>query len=123
MKISSYIKSKVKISEVFRIYSPIVGVGNQKFGHCTKHRDVTASVSIRDNKGSYKCFSCGAHGDAIQLVMDMEGLDYMGSLKFLIEEFNIPAPERMYRDNKRERIKQLENAGDLNGAMSELMKT
>ena len=121
MKIASYVKSKVKISEVFRLYSPIVGVGNQKFGHCTFHHDVTPSVSLRDNKGSYKCFSCGAHGDVIQLVMDMEGLDFMGALCFLIEEFHIEAPERMYRDQKRERIKILEKAGDIQGAMEVLL--
>ena len=67
--------------------------------------------------------SCGYRGDAITLIQDQEGLDFMGALRFLIEEFSIEPPERMYRDNKRERIKQLEKAGDLNGAMSELMKT
>ena len=121
MKISSYVKSKIRLSEVFGMYSKILGIGDQKFAHCIKHRDSTASVSIRDNKGSYKCFSCNAHGDAITLVMDMEGLDFMDALRWLIEEFNIEPPERMYRDQKRERIKILEKAGDLSGAMSILM--
>ena len=103
------------------MYSPIVGVGDQKFGHCTKHRDAHPSVSIRDNKGSFRCMSCGYRGDTITIVQDQEGLDFMGALRWLIEEFSIEAPERMYRDQKRERIKILEKAGDLNGAMSILM--
>ena len=105
------------------MYSEISGMGNQKFGRCTEHRDAHPSVSIRDNKGSFRCMSCGYKGDVITIVQDQEGVDFMGALKFLIEEFNIESPERVYRDEKRERIKILEKKGDLAGAMSELMKT
>ena len=122
MKISSYVKSKVKISEVFRLYSPIVGVGNQKFGHCTKHRDAHPSVSIRDNKGSFRCMSCGYKGDVITIVQDMEGVDFMGALKILIENFSIEPPERMYRDEKREKIKKLESENKTDEAFKILME-
>ena len=105
------------------MYSTCVGTGVQKFGHCPKHKDAHPSVSIRDNKGSFRCMSCGYRGDAITIVQDQEGLDFMGALRFLIEEYSIEPPERMYRDQKRERIKILEKAGDIQGAMSELMKT
>ena len=123
MKISSYVKSKIRLSEVFGMYSKIMGTGNQKFAHCTKHKDTHPSVSIRDNKGSYRCMSCGYRGDAITIVQDQEGLDFMGALKFLIEEFNIEPPERMYRDQKREQIKLLEKQGRVDEAFKVLMET
>ena len=122
MKISSYVKSKVKISEVFKMYSPIVGMGNQKFGHCPKHKDAHPSVSIRDAKGSFRCMSCGYRGDAITIVQDQEGLDFMGALHFLIEEYSIEPPERMYRDQKREQIKLLEKQGRIDEAFKILME-
>src|ERR1035438_3567869 len=98
MKISDYVKSQIKLSEVWKMYSTCVGVGAQKFGHCPRHKDSHPSVSIRDNKGSFRCMSCGYKGDAITLIQDQEGLDFMGALRFLIEEYSIEPPERMYRD-------------------------
>ena len=103
------------------MYSTCVGVGAQKFGHCPRHKDSHPSVSIRDNKGSFRCMSCGYKGDVITVVMDQEGLDFMGALRCLIENFSIEPPERMYRDQKRERIKILEKAGDIRGAMEVLL--
>jgi hypothetical protein len=53
----------------------------------------------------------------------MENLSFFEAMRWIIQEFNVEPPERMYRDQKRERIKILEKAGDIQGAMSELMKT
>jgi DNA primase len=122
MKISTYVKSKVKISEVFSMYSNITGNGNQKFGHCPKHKDAHPSVSIRDAKGSFRCMSCGYKGDVITIVQDQEGADFMEALKILIENFSIEPPERMYRDEKREKIKKLESENKTDEAFKVLME-
>ena len=103
------------------MYSTVTGHDNQKFAHCCFHKDNTPSVSVRDNKGSWVCFSCGKKGDIFTLVEQIEGLSFFEAMKWVIQEYNIEPPERMYRDQKRERIKILEKAGDIQGAMEVLL--
>jgi DNA primase len=37
----------------------------------------------------YKCFCCGASGDAAKFVMDIEGISYEAALRKLAAKFNI----------------------------------
>ena len=104
------------------MYSTVTGHDNQKFAHCCFHKDKTPSVSVRDNKGSWVCFSCGKKGDIFTLIEQMEGLSFFESMKWLIQEFNIEPPERMYRDQKREQIKLLEKQGRIDEAFKILME-
>jgi DNA primase len=42
----------------------------------------------------YKCFGCGASGDAIKFVMEIEALTFYEALKLLSERYGIPMPKR-----------------------------
>lgn len=100
----------------------MTGTGTQKFAHCPLHKDDNPSVSVRDNRGSWRCFSCSAKGDAITLVGAVENLDFMDSMKWLIEEFSIQPPERLYKNEKRAMIKRLESEGKHDEAFKILME-
>lgn len=123
MKIAEYIKSKVEVSTVFRVYSEVTGRGKQKFAHCPFHSDHTPSVSIRDDRGSWHCFSCGAKGDIISLVGTMEGLNFTESIEWIQDTFNIEPPERIYKDQLRAHIARLEKSGNKDQAMALLLGT
>jgi hypothetical protein len=43
--------------------------------HCPFHAEDTPSCHVYED-GHYHCFGCGAHGDAIDWLRDVEGLDY-----------------------------------------------
>lgn len=124
MRISDYVKGKVKLSDVFKFYTNVSSrsSGDNYFANCPYHTDKTPSVSIRDNRGSFKCFSCGRHGDHITLVQEMEHLDFVGALKFLIDQFQIKPPERLYKNEKRAMIKRLELEGNHGEAFKILME-
>jgi DNA primase len=118
-----YLKSKIKISEVFKIYDRVTGNNDQKFASCPFHPDHTPSVSIRDNKGSYKCFSCSRSGDIFSLVGDMENLTFPESVDWIMDHFSIEPPERAYRDQVRGHIAKLESKGKNKEALEVLLKT
>lgn len=42
------------------------------WGLCPFHGEKTPSFTVDDVKGRYHCFGCGAHGSAIDFVMEME---------------------------------------------------
>ena len=48
---------------------------------CPFHPDRRPSMSVKNNR--YKCFSCGARGDAIDLAMQMDGLQFREAVKRL----------------------------------------
>lgn len=50
--------------------------GNQKV-LCPFHDDTVASASVNLDLGLFNCYGCPVAGDAIELLMDQEGLDFL----------------------------------------------
>jgi len=50
---------------------------------CLKHNERTPSMHIYRKKNNFYCFSCGFHGSVIDLIMEMQGLDFVGAVKYL----------------------------------------
>ena len=47
---------------------------------------------VDDGKGFYHCFATNAHGDAIDLVMRMEGLDFCSAVALACDLADLPPP-------------------------------
>lgn len=62
---------------------------SQHFVHCPAHEDKRPSCSLRRKKGEWKwrCFSCGAAGDAVDLVMLREQCGYKKALEWIADKF------------------------------------
>ncbi|MDW7727963.1 MAG: CHC2 zinc finger domain-containing protein [Candidatus Methanoperedens sp.] len=58
-------------------------IGREKMIVCPFHTDTVRSLSISHEKGLWHCFGCGRGGDVIALVMEMEGLDFLGAVRRL----------------------------------------
>jgi putative DNA primase/helicase len=50
--------------------------GNELFGLCPFHDEHTESFSVTPDRGMYYCFGCGAGGDAIDFIRDLDGLSF-----------------------------------------------
>ena len=68
--------------------------GTSYKGLCPFHDDSTPSFSVSPIKGVYKCFSCGAAGNAVKFVMQYEQMTYCEALKWLGKKYNIEVKER-----------------------------
>lgn len=55
------------------------GTKNRR-GKCPFHSGNSASFSVQTEKGFYRCFGCGASGDAFRFVQDMYGLSFIDAL-------------------------------------------
>lgn len=47
--------------------------GFNYFGLCPFHNEKSPSFSVRADKGFYYCFGCGASGDSISFMMELQG--------------------------------------------------
>ncbi len=61
---------------------------------CPFHQEKTPSFSVSPSKQFYHCFGCGAHGDAIRFVREMEGLGFVESVQRLAEQVGLKLPEQ-----------------------------
>ena len=59
--------------------------GREMVGLCPFHDDRSPSLAVVTHKGNgfYKCFACGASGNAIDFVMEYLKLDFPSALKML----------------------------------------
>ena len=58
-------------------------VGSRWQGLCPFHAEKSPSFSVNGELGLYKCFGCGAGGDVITFVREMEHLDFPGAVEWL----------------------------------------
>ncbi len=54
---------------------------------CLFHEEKTPSLSFSEKLNIYKCFSCGEHGDNINLIMKIRGVDFVEACKLLANTF------------------------------------
>ena len=80
-----------------------LGMATQRRGATTQalcpfHQDTRPSLNLYPADGAtaahYHCFACGAHGNAIDLVKEVQGLEFLPALQWLAQQFGIKAPSR-----------------------------
>lgn len=84
-ELATQIRESLSLREVMESHG--VSFNRRGFAICPFHREKTASLSIKNER--YKCFGCGAHGDAIDFVMRTEGLSFRQALARLDSEFHL----------------------------------
>jgi DNA primase catalytic core len=75
-----------------------LGIGVERRGArtralCPFHQDSRPSLSLFPSEvGSpahYHCFACGAHGNAIDIVKHVEGLEFLPAVQWLVQQFGL----------------------------------
>ncbi len=96
MEFAEQIKSAVDIVRVVGEYVRLKrsGAGPRYVGLCPFHTEKTGSFSVHSTHQFYKCFGCGAGGDVIKFVMEIERMTFWEALKYLAERHGIPLPKR-----------------------------
>ncbi len=62
-------------------------------GLCPFHSEKTPSFTVYPANNSFYCFGCGAGGDQISFIMQMEHLDYTDAIHFLAKRAGITVTE------------------------------
>jgi len=95
MDFARQLKSSVDIVKVVGEYVRLRKSGVSRYtGLCPFHSEKTPSFSVHAAHQFYKCFGCGASGDVIKFVMELESLSFYEALKLLAERSGMPMPKR-----------------------------
>jgi len=96
MEFVEQLKSSIDIVKVAGEYVRLkrVGATGRYLGLCPFHQEKTPSFTVNQTRQFYKCFGCGAGGDVIQFVEELEGLSFWETVKMLAERHGIPLPKR-----------------------------
>jgi DNA primase len=73
-------------------------------GLCPFHPDTKPSLKVNDAKGMYKCFVCGAGGDAIGFVREFKKLDFVEALRDIAGILGLPFEELQKEKKKNPRM-------------------
>ncbi len=87
-------KARLPLIEVVARHVRLARRGREHLGLCPFHQEKTPSFTVSEAKGFYHCFGCGQHGNAIDFVMAIEGLDFGQAIARLAELTGLPAPRR-----------------------------
>lgn len=86
------VREHYDLVDVVGRYVQLKKSGRNYFGLCPFHSEKTPSFSVSPEKQIYYCFGCGAGGNVIKFVMEMEQLSFAEAVRRLAEEAGIPLP-------------------------------
>ncbi len=99
------LKRRINIADVIGEYVTLKKSGRGLMGKCPFHGDDTPSFSVSPELNVYHCFGCGASGDTIRFVEEMEHLDYIEAVRWLAQKAGITVPENN-EDKNAHRLRQ-----------------
>lgn len=81
------------IADVVSSYVPLKPRGSGFVGLCPFHNEKTASFSVSPDKQIYYCFGCGASGNVIGFIMQIENHEFLDAIKLLADRIHYRLPE------------------------------
>ena len=77
------IKQKLDIVSLVGEFVQLTRTGVNWKGRCPFHNEKTPSFFVNEDRQSFHCFGCGAHGDVFTFIEKMEGVEFLDALKIL----------------------------------------
>lgn len=99
-----------RIEEVVGEFVDLKKRGTSLIGNCPFHNEKTPSFHVSVAKGIYKCFGCGAGGDSLKFVMELEKFSYPEAIRYLANKYSIEiaeverSPAQLAAQDKRESL-------------------
>ncbi len=86
------LRARVPLAPVVSRRVKLTRAGREWKGCCPFHNEKTPSFYVNDDKGFYHCFGCGAHGDVIRFLTELEGLGFIDAVKQLAVQAGMEVP-------------------------------
>ncbi|MBR3836854.1 MAG: DNA primase [Clostridia bacterium] len=80
------------LEEIVAQYTTLRRAGSNMVGCCPFHQEKTPSFTLYSSPPHYYCYGCGAGGDVITFVRQMENLDYVSAIEFLANRAGLSMP-------------------------------
>jgi DNA primase len=102
------LRDRADVVAVVQRRVPLKKSGRDWKGLCPFHGEKTPSFYVVPDKKLWHCFGCGASGDAIKFVMQMESRSFREAVEGLAQEFGVdltpPDPEEQKRSARRAQL-------------------
>ena len=86
------LRDSIDLSKIISRNVKLQKRGNNLIGLCPFHSEKTPSFNVNDNDGFYHCFGCGAHGDAISFIRNLEGKSFIEALETIADMSGLKIP-------------------------------
>lgn len=77
------------LSEIVKETVALTQRGTSLQGLCPFHSEKTPSFHVRDERGFYHCFGCGASGNIVSFVMQVQGVSFPEAIDLLAARYSI----------------------------------
>ncbi len=91
------IKDRLDIVDVVSQQVILKKNGSHYWGLCPFHKEKTPSFSVNPALGIYKCFGCGAGGDAITFIMKTQNKEFIEVVREYAEKFGLELPKTFHK--------------------------
>ncbi|WP_434525772.1 DNA primase [Photorhabdus asymbiotica] len=84
--------ARTDIIELIDVRVPLKKQGKNYHACCPFHNEKTPSFTVNGDKQFYHCFGCGAHGNAIDFLMNHDRLEFVESIEELAAMHGLEVP-------------------------------
>ena len=98
------LRNACPLEEIARTYVDLKRRGRTYVCNCPFHSEKTPSFTVFPDTQSFYCFGCGAGGDVITFIQQIENLDFMDAVKLLAQNSGMTVPEQG-ADEKQSRMR------------------
>lgn len=96
------LKARLDLVAIVSRHVALTRRGREHLGLCPFHQEKTPSFTVNEQKGFYHCFGCGAHGNAIDFVMQHERMSFRDAVATLAAGLGLQMPVEEPRDRAKE---------------------
>lgn len=86
--------NRIDITDVVERYVPLKKAGSNFSACCPFHNEKTPSFTVSLIKQFYHCFGCGRHGNAINFLMEYNGMSFVDAVEHLAAHVGLQVPAR-----------------------------
>lgn len=83
------LRQRIDLVDVLSSHVDLKRTGASYKGLCPFHEEKTPSFMIQKGDTHYHCFGCGAHGDAIQFLMNHQKMGFSEAVESLAQRFHV----------------------------------
>ena len=89
-EVNRLVSEQIPLDKLISKYVKLERSSRGFIGLCPFHKEKTPSFHVNVDEGYYYCFGCGASGNAITFLMNIDGMNFVEALEKLAEDFRIP---------------------------------